>query len=153
MGLLRATGVIAETMDTAMDCDRRRTRREFGLQVAKLLSEFMEGEEAVSLPYAMEKPLCHWQQLKITNVFLMEIKARIRRDGVYSPAPVMTQKVIQTVMSRIIGPNLGRDEKLGFLFSGICHASLMITLGGPSLLNITRGLVILNVRTVATPQK
>lgn len=54
--------------------------------------------------------------------------------GAYSPAPVMTDAVIERTMEEIIRPTLAAMAKDGMPFKGILFAGLMITDEGPSLI-------------------
>ncbi|MEO1204944.1 MAG: phosphoribosylamine--glycine ligase [Pseudomonadota bacterium] len=54
--------------------------------------------------------------------------------GAYSPAPVMTQTVIDEVMRTIIQPTLDEMVKRGTPYSGILYAGLMLTDKGPKLI-------------------
>ena len=54
--------------------------------------------------------------------------------GAYSPAPVMTQEMIDRTMSEIIVPTLAGMHSRGHPFKGILYAGLMITKKGPELI-------------------
>ncbi|MGI9352586.1 MAG: phosphoribosylamine--glycine ligase [Rhizobiaceae bacterium] len=54
--------------------------------------------------------------------------------GAYSPAPVMTQELIDRTMSEIIVPTLAGMHARGHPFKGILYAGLMITENGPELI-------------------
>lgn len=54
--------------------------------------------------------------------------------GAYSPAPVMTAPMRETVMQTIILPTVAAMKKEGFPFKGVLFAGLMITENGPMLL-------------------
>ncbi len=54
--------------------------------------------------------------------------------GAYSPAPVMTQAVIDEVMDRIIRPTVKAMNQEGRPFRGVLFAGLMITDKGPQLI-------------------
>ena len=54
--------------------------------------------------------------------------------GAYSPAPVMTQALIDQTMSEIIVPTLAGMHARGNPFKGILYAGLMITDKGPELI-------------------
>lgn len=54
--------------------------------------------------------------------------------GAYSPAPVMTQEMIDRTMSEIIVPTLAGMHARGAPFRGILYAGLMITNKGPELI-------------------
>ncbi|MEM9329820.1 MAG: phosphoribosylamine--glycine ligase [Pseudomonadota bacterium] len=54
--------------------------------------------------------------------------------GAYSPAPVMTQEMIDRTMTEIIVPTLAGMHARGHPFKGILYAGLMITDKGPELI-------------------
>jgi phosphoribosylamine--glycine ligase len=54
--------------------------------------------------------------------------------GAYSPAPVMTQELIDQTMSDIIVPTLAGMHSRGHPFKGILYAGLMLTKNGPELI-------------------
>ncbi len=54
--------------------------------------------------------------------------------GAYSPAPVMTQEMINRTMSEIIVPTLAGMHSRGHPFKGILYAGLMLTKNGPELI-------------------
>ena len=54
--------------------------------------------------------------------------------GAYSPAPVMTQEMIDRTMSEIVVPTLAGMHSRGHPFKGILYAGLMLTEKGPELI-------------------
>lgn len=54
--------------------------------------------------------------------------------GAYSPAPVMTDTLVQSTMDAIIKPTLAGMEEMGMPFRGVLYAGLMITDSGPQLI-------------------
>ena len=54
--------------------------------------------------------------------------------GAYSPAPVMTEAMTRRVMREIIEPTVAAMAKRGTPFTGVLFAGLMITAGGPKLI-------------------
>ncbi|MBZ9674187.1 phosphoribosylamine--glycine ligase [Mesorhizobium sp. ES1-1] len=54
--------------------------------------------------------------------------------GAYSPAPVMTQQMIERTMREIVEPTMRGMAELGAPFSGVLFAGLMITDRGPRLI-------------------
>ena len=54
--------------------------------------------------------------------------------GAYSPAPVMTQEMIQRTMDEIIAPTVAGMKMRGTPFKGVLFAGLMITAKGPQLI-------------------
>ncbi len=56
------------------------------------------------------------------------------RMGAYSPAPVMTAEMNQRVMDEIIQPTVRALKAMGAPYKGVLFAGLMITAGGPQLI-------------------
>src|SRR5690606_8426697 len=54
--------------------------------------------------------------------------------GAYSPAPVMTQQIVERTMREIIEPTMRGMAEMGTPFSGVLFAGLMITPSGPKLI-------------------
>ena len=54
--------------------------------------------------------------------------------GAYSPAPVMTEALIEATMERIIRPTVAGMKAEGRPFKGVLYAGLMITAEGPQLI-------------------
>jgi len=54
--------------------------------------------------------------------------------GAYSPAPVMTEALIQQTMDRIIRPTVAAMKAEGMPYKGVLYAGLMITEEGPELI-------------------
>lgn len=54
--------------------------------------------------------------------------------GAYSPAPVMTDELVQRTMNDIIKPTLAGMVEMGMPFRGVLYAGLMITDSGPQLI-------------------
>ncbi len=54
--------------------------------------------------------------------------------GAYSPAPVMTPKLHDYVMERVVHPTVEGMTKIGSLFKGVLYVGLMITDAGPKVL-------------------
>jgi phosphoribosylamine--glycine ligase len=54
--------------------------------------------------------------------------------GAYSPSPLVTDAVSQTIMSRIVTPTIDGMRRRGSPFRGILFAGLMITEAGPKLI-------------------
>jgi phosphoribosylamine--glycine ligase len=54
--------------------------------------------------------------------------------GAYSPAPVMTEAVVERTMAEIIEPTIRGMAEMGHPFQGVFFAGLMITAKGPELI-------------------
>jgi phosphoribosylamine--glycine ligase len=53
--------------------------------------------------------------------------------GAYSPAPAMTEAVIERTMRTIVGPTVAAMRERGVPFCGVLYAGLMLTAEGPKL--------------------
>jgi phosphoribosylamine---glycine ligase len=54
--------------------------------------------------------------------------------GAYSPAPVMSQEIIDRTMCELVEPTMRGMAEIGAPFSGVLFAGLMITKDGPKLI-------------------
>jgi phosphoribosylamine--glycine ligase len=54
--------------------------------------------------------------------------------GAYSPAPIMTPEMVRRTMDEIIRPTVAGMARRGSPFKGVLFAGLMITAGGPKLI-------------------
>jgi phosphoribosylamine--glycine ligase len=54
--------------------------------------------------------------------------------GAYSPAPAMTEAVIERTMRTIVGPTVAAMRARGTPFRGVLYAGLMLTAAGPKLI-------------------
>ncbi|MFU0506487.1 phosphoribosylamine--glycine ligase [Pseudaminobacter sp. NGMCC 1.201702] len=54
--------------------------------------------------------------------------------GAYSPAPVMTEDLIERTMREIIEPTMRGMREMGAPFSGVLYAGLILTAKGPELI-------------------
>jgi phosphoribosylamine--glycine ligase len=54
--------------------------------------------------------------------------------GAYSPAPVMTEKLVAQTMREIVEPTVARLAARGSPYKGVLYAGLMITADGPKLI-------------------
>ena len=136
-GLAAGKGVIiAETVEDACDAIDACFEGTFGEAGAEVVvEEFLEGEEASLFA------ICDGQ-----TAMLMGTAQDHKRVGdgdtgpntggmgAYSPAPVLTQELIDEVMTEIIVPTLAGMHARGHPFRGILYAGLMLTADGPSLI-------------------
>jgi len=100
-----------------------------------IIEEFMEGQEASFFAIADGKtalPLIAAQDHK--RAFDGDKGPNTGGMGAYSPAPVFTDKVLETVMDKIIQPTVYGMAKDGHPFVGVLFAGLMITKDGPKLI-------------------
>ncbi|MEM1048832.1 MAG: phosphoribosylamine--glycine ligase [Pseudomonadota bacterium] len=54
--------------------------------------------------------------------------------GAYSPAPVMTDALVERTMAEIVRPTLAAMAEAGMPYQGVLYAGLMITATGPELI-------------------
>ncbi|SFI53905.1 phosphoribosylamine--glycine ligase [Celeribacter neptunius] len=135
-GLAAGKGVIV-AMDeaTALDAIDDMFGGEFGAAGAEVvIEEFMEGEEASWFI------LCDGEN--VLPVGTAQDHKRVGDGdtglntggmGAYSPAPVMTDAVIDKAMSEIIKPTVAEMAKRGMPYQGVLYAGFMIKDGQPRL--------------------
>lgn len=137
-GLAAGKGVLlcesrAEAFDGIETIMNERTFGEAGSRL--IIEEFLRGEEvsvlavtdgvhAVILPASQDHKAAY-EGDKGPNTGGM---------GAYAPAPVMTIGLMETVGERIIRPLLKGMHERGALYRGVLYAGLMITSGGPKVL-------------------
>ncbi len=136
-GLAAGKGVImAETDDEAIAAIDEIFGGRFGAAGAEVvIEEWMTGEEAsffALVDGAHALALATAQDHK--RAFDGDTGPNTGGMGAYSPAPVMTQKVIDATMDRIIRPTVAAMNAEGRPFRGVLFAGLMITDKGPQLI-------------------
>jgi phosphoribosylamine--glycine ligase len=136
-GLAAGKGVvIAETREQASAAVEACFAGAFGAAGAEVvIEECMLGEEAsffalVDGTHAL--PLAAAQDHK--RAFDGEQGPNTGGMGAYSPAPVMTPDIIKRTMDEIIWPTVHGMAERGTPFQGVLFAGLMITAGGPKLI-------------------
>jgi len=137
-GLAAGKGVtVAMTEDEALAAiDEAMAGGAFGEAGAELVIEaFLEGEEAsffalVDGDFAL--PLVTAQDHK--RAFDGDEGPNTGGMGAYSPAPVMTEALIEETMARIVRPTVAGMKAEGTPFKGVLYAGLMITDQGPELI-------------------
>ncbi len=136
-GLAAGKGVIiAETREQAEQAIEDCFAGSFGEAGHEVVIEaFLEGEEASLFA------LCDGQTAMLLGtaqdhkrVGDGDIGPNTGGMGAYSPAPVMTQEMIDRTMSEIIVPTLAGMHSRGHPFKGILYAGLMLTRNGPELI-------------------
>lgn len=136
-GLAAGKGVtIAHSTPDALaaieDCFRGR----FGDAGAQVVVEaFLEGEEASFFALCDGKtalPLATAQDHKAIGDG--DTGPNTGGMGAYSPAPVMTDALVDEVMAKIIAPTMKEMDARGTPFTGVLYAGLMITQNGPELI-------------------
>ncbi|ALI56436.1 phosphoribosylamine--glycine ligase [Celeribacter marinus] len=135
-GLAAGKGVIvAMDVQTALDAIDDMFGGEFGAAGAEVvIEEFMDGEEASWFI------LCDGQN--VLPVGTAQDHKRVGDGdtglntggmGAYSPAPVMTDSVIQKAMDEIVKPTVAEMAKRGMPYQGVLYAGFMIKDGQPRL--------------------
>jgi phosphoribosylamine--glycine ligase len=136
-GLAAGKGVIvALTLEEAMEAIDMCFEGSFGEAGTEVVVEaFLEGEEASLFA------ICDGQ-----TALLMGTAQDHKRVGdgdtgpntggmgAYSPAPILTQDLIDEIMRDIIVPTLAGMHSKGHPFRGILYAGLMLTEDGPQLI-------------------
>ncbi|MXU65542.1 phosphoribosylamine--glycine ligase [Oceanomicrobium pacificus] len=135
-GLAAGKGVVvAETVADAHAAIDDMIGGAFGDAGAELvIEEFMEGEEAsffVLTDGTSALPLDTAQDHK--RVFDGDKGPNTGGMGAYSPAPVMTQAVINRAMAEVIEPTIREMAKRGTPYQGVLYAGFMIKDGAPRL--------------------
>jgi phosphoribosylamine--glycine ligase len=136
-GLAAGKGVIvAENVDeaeAAIDAILGGGLGEAGAEL--VIEEFLEGEEASFFA------LCDGDTA-IALASAQDHKRAFDGDkgpntggmGAYSPAPVLTQALIDQTMARIVKPTVAAMAQRGIPYMGVIYAGLMITKDGPKLI-------------------
>lgn len=136
-GLAAGKGVVvAMTLDEALDAVDNCFDGSFGAAGAEVVvEEFLDGEEASFFAICDGKtalPLATAQDHK--RVFDGDEGPNTGGMGAYSPAPVMTDAMVERTMKEIIEPTMRGMAADGHPFKGVLFAGLMITDKGPQLI-------------------
>ncbi len=137
-GLAAGKGVIiAETIEQANAAiDDMLEGNAFGAAGAEVvIEEFLEGEEASFFALCDGKtalPLASAQDHK--RVGDGDTGPNTGGMGAYSPAPIVTEAMIDTIMKTIITPTMEGMAAEGTPYAGVLYAGLMIKDGVPKLL-------------------
>ncbi|UTO27773.1 phosphoribosylamine--glycine ligase [Bartonella harrusi] len=128
--------VVATTMEEAFNAVDRCFKSAFGNVEKKIVIEsFLEGEEAsffclcdgkIALPFGSA------QDHK--RVGDGDTGPNTGGMGAYSPAPIMTQEMVDRTLKEIVEPTLHSMNAMGAPFKGILFVGLMITQKGPQLI-------------------
>ena len=136
-GLAAGKGVIvAVTIDEAHRAVDEIFGGAFGEAGAEIvIEEYLDGEEASLMALVdgtVALPLAAAQDHK--PVGESDTGPNTGGMGAYSPAPVLSEPVCGAVMQRIIQPTVTGMAAEGRPFRGLLYAGLMVTQGGPQLL-------------------
>ena len=128
--------IIAETIEQANAAIDDMFGGSFGGAGAEVvIEEFMSGEEASFFAVTdglNALPLDTAQDHKAVGEG--DTGPNTGGMGAYSPAPVMTDALSETVMNTIITPTLQAMQDMGHPYRGVLYAGLMITQDGPKLI-------------------
>ncbi|EJF86739.1 phosphoribosylamine--glycine ligase [Bartonella rattimassiliensis] len=136
-GLAAGKGVVvATTMEEAFNAVDACFKSAFGEAGNKIVVEsFLEGEEAsffclcdgeIVLPFGSAQ-----DHKRIGDG---DTGANTGGMGAYSPAPIMTQEIVNRTLTEIVEPTLKSMKEMGAPFKGILFVGLMITQKGPKLI-------------------
>ncbi|MBZ0229371.1 MAG: phosphoribosylamine--glycine ligase [Bauldia sp.] len=136
-GLAAGKGVtVAMDLDAALAAVDDCFAGAFGAAGAEVVvEEFLAGEEASFFALSDGEtvvPLATAQDHK--RVGDGDTGANTGGMGAYSPAPVMTPALIERTMAEIVRPTVAAMAARGAPFRGVLYAGLMITAGGPKLI-------------------
>ncbi|WP_292018567.1 phosphoribosylamine--glycine ligase [Megasphaera sp. UBA4382] len=136
-GLAAGKGVVvAQTVEEAVDAVNAMMEDHiFGASGGRIvIEECMVGEEASLLAFVDGKtivPMISAQDHK--RIFDNDEGPNTGGMGAYAPAPVMTPELIQTVYDTILVPVVQGLANEGITYQGCLYAGLMITAGGPKV--------------------
>ena len=136
-GLAAGKGVIvAETLDEALAAVADIMEdQEFGAAGNRVvIEEFMEGEEASLLCFTDGEtivPMISSQDHK--RAYDGDKGPNTGGMGTYAPAPVMTPAMIEATKEKILKPVIAAMKQEGRTYQGCLYAGLMITKGGPKV--------------------
>ncbi|HTM09801.1 MAG TPA: phosphoribosylamine--glycine ligase [Verrucomicrobiae bacterium] len=137
-GLAAGKGVLicSERSEAEAAIDDVLTRRVFGAAGDKVVvEEFLEGEEASFIVLTDGDhilPLASSQDHK--RVFDNDEGPNTGGMGAYSPAPVVTPELHRRIVKEILEPLLRGLKRRGIDYRGTLYAGLMLTAGGPKVL-------------------
>ncbi|MDY2905323.1 MAG: phosphoribosylamine--glycine ligase [Caecibacter massiliensis] len=136
-GLAAGKGVVvAQTVEEAVDAVNAMMEDHiFGASGGRIvIEECMVGEEASLLAFIDGKtivPMISAQDHK--RIFDNDEGPNTGGMGAYAPAPVMTPELVQTVYDTILVPVVQGLANEGITYQGCLYAGLMITAGGPKV--------------------
>lgn len=136
-GLAAGKGVvIAESKEEAVSAVEEMLSGKFGAAgTSVLIEEFLEGEEVSFFALADgEKAVYFGSAQDHKRVGEGDTGLNTGGMGTYSPAPIMTDALVATVMDSIIHPTIQAMKERGTPFKGMLFAGLMLTNEGPQLL-------------------
>ncbi|PIY83373.1 MAG: phosphoribosylamine--glycine ligase [Candidatus Omnitrophica bacterium CG_4_10_14_0_2_um_filter_44_9] len=137
-GLAAGKGVVIckdeqEALSTVVDMQDKKIFGRAGETI--IIEEFLEGEEASILVLTDGKEavsLASSQDHK--RIFDEDRGPNTGGMGAYSPAPVVTEELLNIVMEDVVGPVLKGMSDDGAVYRGVLYAGIMITKSGPKVL-------------------
>ncbi len=100
-----------------------------------VVEEFLEGQEVSLLAFTDGKTVLPLDSAQDHKAALDgDLGPNTGGMGAYSPAPIFTEGLKQEVMATIMQPTVEAMRMEGRLFQGILYAGLMLTAGGPRVL-------------------
>jgi len=129
-GLAAGKGVVVcETEKQAIDAiNSMLVEKAFGKSSSKiLLEEKLEGEEASILAFCDGKnvvPMVSSQDHK--RVFDKDLGSNTGGMGAYSPAPIVSEKLMEKIVETILKPTVKAMALEGRTYKGVLYAGLMI---------------------------
>jgi phosphoribosylamine--glycine ligase len=137
-GLAAGKGVVvARDFEEAEESVHRMlVDREFGEASSKIIiEECLIGEEASILAFADGKHFTIMQSAQDhKRIFDNDMGPNTGGMGAYSPAPVVTDKILKEVEDKVFKRMIEGMQKEGAPFVGILYAGIMITKEGPKVL-------------------
>ncbi len=137
-GLCAGKGVVVcQNLDEAKQAVKRMMGdNEFGAAGSRvLIEELLRGQEVTVLALTDGKtiaPLASSQDHKAA--FDGDTGPNTGGMGAYSPAPILTEEIMDEVVERILVPTVHAMNEEGRRFRGLLYAGLMLTGGGPKVL-------------------
>jgi len=137
-GLAAGKGVvIAQSLEEAeATIDQTMRHKVFGdAGNAIVIEAFLQGEEASLLAFTDGKtilPMAGAQDHKA--VFDGDNGPNTGGMGAYSPAPALTDSLVETVLQTILLPTLDALRQEGIVYKGVLYAGLMLTQDGPKVI-------------------
>ncbi|MDD4953445.1 MAG: phosphoribosylamine--glycine ligase [Candidatus Omnitrophica bacterium] len=137
-GLAQGKGVIvAKTIDEAKDAvDAMMQKKVFGEAGSKvIIEECLVGQEASILVITDSKeviPLASAQDHK--RIFDNDQGPNTGGMGAYSPAPIVTPKLLEEILDKVIYRAIDGLNKEGIVYRGVLYAGIMLTKDGPKTL-------------------
>jgi phosphoribosylamine---glycine ligase len=100
-----------------------------------ILEDCLEGEEASMLVFTDGKTIAPMESAQDhKRIFDNDKGPNTGGMGAYSPAPVVSKKVLESVIKNVFKPLIDGLREEGRIYKGVLYAGLMITKNGPMVL-------------------